>query len=83
MQNIKDITEYIRDKIDQKESGVSCFIDFQKDVDSIDHEALLQRLWVMNIMGEKIERKLQCKYLGVYVDENLTFKNYIGYVTKN
>ena len=40
---IKIITEYIRDKIDQKESGVSCFIDFQKAFDSIDHRILLQK----------------------------------------
>ena len=36
----------------------------------------------LRFLGEKIERKPQCKYLGVYVDENLTFKYHIGYVTK-
>ena len=42
------------------------------------------------LMGEKIERKLQCRYLGVYVDENLIFIYHITnssctsrYVPKN
>ena len=34
------------------------------------------------LLGEKTERKPHCKCLGVYVDENLTFKYHIGYVTK-
>ena len=36
----------------------------------------------LRLLGEKIERKPQCKHLGVYVDENLTFKYHIDYVTK-
>ena len=34
------------------------------------------------VLWEKIERKPHCKYLGVYVDGNLTFKYHIDYVTK-
>ena len=36
----------------------------------------------LRLLGEKIERKPQCKYFGVYFEENFTFKYHIGYVTK-
>ena len=51
---IAEVTDFIRGEIDEKSSEISCFIDLQKDFDSLDHGILLAKLSNYGFRGRPI-----------------------------
>ena len=76
------ITKYIMQKNDQKESGVSCFIDFQKAFNPIDRKILLQKPTYYNFGGPILkvsEEYLNDRFLYVQVRNTKSNKLPISY----
>ena len=42
---VAELTDYIRNAIDERRSGSACFIDLEKAFDTLDHSILLQKLY--------------------------------------
>ena len=63
---IAEITDFIRDEIDEKSNKIACFIDLQKAFDSLDHKLLLAKLGnygfrgrIYNIMVDYLSSRSQ------------------------
>ena len=63
---IAEVTDYIRNEIDKRGSGIACFIDLKKAFDTLDHSILLEKLYrygftgpVLNIIRHYVTERKQ------------------------
>ena len=49
---IASVTELMRNVIESQKIGFTCFIDFQKAIDTIDHSLLMKKLQNLGFRGE-------------------------------
>ena len=73
---IAAITEFVRTEINTKAQGQACFIDLQKDFDTLDHHILLKKLEDYVFRGKIFE------ILGDYLSDRRQYISHYGVCTE-